>query len=135
MTEINLKKYEDYVSKVTSGASVDLSKFKDRLDVIASYGINVPLLMTGGLGLGSEAGEFSDLVKKVFFQEKVLDDETLVKMKKELGDVIWYWVNSCRALGLDPYDVISSNIEKLEARYPDRKFNVVHSENRKVDDV
>ena len=31
--------------------------------------------------------------------------------------IIWYWVNSCRALDLDPNEVIKENVLKLESRY------------------
>jgi NTP pyrophosphatase (non-canonical NTP hydrolase) len=56
-------------------------------------------------------------------------------MKRELGDIMWYWINACTALGLDPNDVIAENVEKLKARYPGGEFDVWHSENRKEGDL
>ena len=56
-------------------------------------------------------------------------------MKRELGDVIWYWINACRALHLDPNDVIAENVEKLKSRYPGGSFDVFSSENRKEGDL
>ena len=56
-------------------------------------------------------------------------------MKRELGDIMWYWVNACTALGLDPNDVINENVKKLESRYPGGSFNAWHSENRKSGDL
>ena len=56
-------------------------------------------------------------------------------MKRELGDIMWYWVNACTALGLDPNDVINENVKKLESRYPGGSFDVWHSENRKSGDL
>jgi NTP pyrophosphatase (non-canonical NTP hydrolase) len=56
-------------------------------------------------------------------------------MKRELGDIMWYWINACRALRLDPNDVIAENVEKLKARYPGGEFNVFNSENRKSNDI
>jgi NTP pyrophosphatase (non-canonical NTP hydrolase) len=56
-------------------------------------------------------------------------------MKRELGDVIWYWINACRALNLDPNDVIAENVKKLEARYPGGSFDASYSENRKEGDI
>jgi NTP pyrophosphatase (non-canonical NTP hydrolase) len=56
-------------------------------------------------------------------------------MKRELGDIMWYWINACRALNLDPNDVIAENVKKLEARYPGGSFDVYHSENRKENDL
>ena len=56
-------------------------------------------------------------------------------MKRELGDIMWYWVNACRALDLDPNDVIAENVNKLESRYPGGKFDMYYSENRKDNDI
>jgi NTP pyrophosphatase (non-canonical NTP hydrolase) len=52
-----------------------------------------------------------------------------------LGDILWYWISSCRALNLDPNDVIAENVKKLQERYPGGEFNVWHSENRKEGDL
>ncbi len=118
----------------------------DRLDAnYESYGadgeymhgpdINVPLLLCGAIGLGSETGEFQEIVKKMVFQGKPLTEETRFHMKRELGDIMWYWVNACRALDLDPNDVVAENVKKLEARYPGGQFDVYYSENRKAGDL
>jgi len=97
--------------------------------------INVPLLMTGSIGLTAEAGELIEIVKKMLFQGKPLTQENLFHMKRELGDIMWYWINTCRALELDPNEVIAENVRKLEARYPGGRFDVYHSENRKENDL
>ena len=55
--------------------------------------------------------------------------------KRELGDIMWYWMNACNALGLDPNDVIAENVRKLEARYPGGSFDAFYSENRKKGDL
>jgi NTP pyrophosphatase (non-canonical NTP hydrolase) len=54
---------------------------------------------------------------------------------RELGDIIFYWINACRSLGLDPNKVIEENVNKLQSRYPDGKFNAFQSENRKQGDL
>jgi NTP pyrophosphatase (non-canonical NTP hydrolase) len=102
-----------------------------------NYGpdINVPLLLTAALGLAAETGEFCEIPKKMFFQGKPLNEENLFHMKRELGDVMWYWINACRALNLDPNEVIEENVRKLEARYPGGKFDVTQSEVRNVGDI
>ena len=143
--QVDLKKYQNFVKEVTSQPSNDLTTFMDRLDEIdgnydfktGSHGpnVNVPLLLTAALGLSAETGEFCEIPKKIFFQGKPLTDENLFHMKRELGDIIWYWINACRALDLDPDDVIAENVRKLEARYPGGSFNVFHSENRKQGDL
>ena len=71
----------------------------------------------------------------MLFQGKPLTEENVFHMKRELGDIMWYWANACRALDLDPNDVIEENIRKLEARYPGGKFDAHYSENRKPGDL
>jgi NTP pyrophosphatase (non-canonical NTP hydrolase) len=146
---INLKEYQDFVTSVTSLPSHNLTEFMNRLDRLDSnlefdekendyvYGpnINVPLLLCGAIGLGSETGEFQEIVKKIVFQGKPLTDENVYHMKRELGDIIWYWTNACTALGLDPEDVIEENVKKLESRYTGKKFEIFLSENRKENDL
>lgn len=131
---IDLNKYKDFVSAVTSQESNNVRKLTDKLHEL-DRSINISLLMTGGIGLASEGGEFNEIVKKCVFQGKPLDDETIFHMKRELGDIIWYWINACRALELDPNDVIAENVKKLESRYPGGEFDVWFSENRKDGDL
>ena len=69
------------------------------------------------------------------FQGKPLDEDTIFHMKRELGDVMWYWINACRALNLDPNEVIAENVNKLEARYPGGSFDPYYSENRVEGDL
>ena len=69
------------------------------------------------------------------FQGKNLDDDTIFHLKRELGDILWYWVNACSALDLDPQDVLEENVRKLEKRYPGGAFDAWFSENRKQEDL
>ena len=131
---IDLNKYKDFVKEVTSEESNDWAYTQARMHVL-NDSINISLLLTGAIGIASEGGEFSEIVKKVTFQGKPMDDDTKFHMKRELGDIMWYWINSCRALDLDPNDVISENVEKLKARYPGGAFDVHYSENRKEGDL
>lgn len=142
--KIDLNKYQQFVQAVTSKPSNDLATFINRCDELdgnyisdGEHGpdINVPLLLTAALGLAAETGEFCEIPKKMFFQGKPLNEENLFHMKRELGDVIWYWINACRALGLDPNDVIAENVKKLESRYPGGHFDAHYSENRKEGDL
>lgn len=143
--KIDLNKYQEFVQAVTSKPSNDLTTFLDRCDELdanwieeeGQHGpdINVPLLLTAALGLAAETGEFCEIPKKMFFQGKPLSHENVFHMKRELGDVIWYWINACRALGLDPNEVIAENVKKLESRYPGGKFDAYYSENRKEGDL
>jgi NTP pyrophosphatase (non-canonical NTP hydrolase) len=144
MSNIDLNKYKDFVEAVTSKPSNDLTTFMDRCDELdGNYigdgvhgpDINVPLLLTACLGLAAESGEFIEVPKKMFFQGKPLNDENVYHMKRELGDIMWYWINACRALNLDPNDVIDENVRKLESRYPGGSFDAHYSENRKEGDL
>ena len=127
--------YTDFVTKVTSEPSIDLEALKKSLNEIEeSSDIKTPRLLTAALGLGSETGEFVEIVKKIFLQGKPPSEDNIFHMKRELGDIMWYWVTACAALGLDPYEVISENQEKLAARYGE-KFEVQRSEVRKEGDL
>jgi NTP pyrophosphatase (non-canonical NTP hydrolase) len=143
--KIDLDKYSEFVQAVTSQPSNDLTTFMNRLDYLDGnfdyekdqHGpdVNVPLLLTGALGLAAETGEFCEIPKKIFFQGKPLTEENVFHMKRELGDIMWYWINACRALNLDPNEVIAENVKKLEARYPGGNFDPYHSENRRQGDL
>ena len=133
--KIDLNKYQDFVQAVTSDASNNFGTFMARVAELEEQGVNVPLLMTGSIGLASEGGEFSEIVKKMVFQGKPYNEDNRFHMKRELGDIIWYWINACRALGYDPNEVIAENVTKLEARYPGGHFDAFYSENRKEGDL
>jgi NTP pyrophosphatase (non-canonical NTP hydrolase) len=134
--QIDLNKYQDFVQAVTSTESNMPSSMIDRiLELDKETDVNLSLLMTAAIGLAAECGEFAELPKKVLFQGKALDEDTIFHMKRELGDVMWYWINACRALNLEPNDVIQENIRKLEGRYPGGEFDAFYSENRKDGDL
>lgn len=88
-------------------------------------------LLNAALGLCGEAGEFADTVKKAAFHGHTLDRAAL---HKELGDVLWYAALACDALGVQLGDVMTANIAKLQARYPEG-FSSERSQQRGVDDV
>lgn len=144
MTEIDLNKYSEFVHDMTSEASLDLTTLINRLDVIDgnydfathTHGpdVSVPLMLTGVMGLCSESGELMEIVKKIVFQGKPLTAENHFHMTRELGDIMFYWINMCRALCVDPNEVIAGNMEKLSKRYPNG-FNIEKSETRDKGDV
>lgn len=139
--QIDLNKYKDFVATVTSNESNDVTALVDNIHklekqaTIDEIQLNFPLLLTAAIGLSSEGGEFSEIVKKMAFQGKPYNEDNRFHMKRELGDIAWYWVNACRALGYDPNDVIAENVKKLEARYPGGSFDPFYSENRKEGDL
>ncbi|AUC61533.1 hypothetical protein AA637_10365 [Cyanobacterium sp. HL-69] len=67
------------------------------------------------LGLASEAGEVSGVVKKYIRKDFPLE-KAQEKLTKELGDVFWYWARLCDELGLNPEEVMEANISKLLKR-------------------
>ena len=127
--------YSDFVAKVTSEPSMDLDALKRSFDDIQSNSnIKTARLLTAALGLGSETGEFVEIVKKMILQGKPPSDENIFHMKRELGDIMWYWTTACASLDLDPFEVINENQKKLEARYGE-KFEINRSEVRKEGDL
>ena len=136
MGQIDLNKYSEFVDAVTSKESKDNNEFSYRWTTLVNQrDANLPRLLTASIGLASETGEFSEIVKKIVFQGKPLDDDNIFHMKRELGDIIWYWIQGCRALDLDPNEVVAENINKLKARYPGGEFDAHYSENRADGDL
>lgn len=141
---IDLNKYSEFVGAITSPASNDLDNLVTALDTIDATGykndsqlprINVATLITAAMGMSGESGEFSEIVKKVVFHGKPLTDEVRDHLVKELGDVMWYWTNACRAINVDPNVVIALNVTKLSARYPGGEFSAYASANRVEGDI
>jgi NTP pyrophosphatase (non-canonical NTP hydrolase) len=135
---IDLNRYSKFVAGVTSKESMNYDFLHKRIEELRNQEspvFNPSLLLTASTGLGSESGEFQEIVKKVFFQGKPMNEETRFHAKRELGDIIWYWTNACTALGLDPNEVIEENVNKLQSRYPGGQFDVHHSENRQQGDL
>lgn len=136
--QIDLNKYSQFVEKVTSAESNNYDYLQKRIQELRNdteNGFNPSLLLTAAIGLAAEGGEFAEIPKKIFFQGKPFNEETRFHMKRELGDIFWYWSNACRSLNLDPNDVIAENVKKLEARYPGGSFDPFYSENRKDGDL
>ena len=55
---VNFKKYEEFVSAVTSEASTNFVDFADRIGELDREGANIERLLTAGVGLAAESGEF-----------------------------------------------------------------------------
>jgi len=138
---MKLEEYRQFVDSITSKESKEYASFLHRLAELESSpahmrgNINIPRLITAAFGLVSEGGEFTEQVKKVLFQGKSLSEELRTRLIKELGDVAWYWVNACTALGADPNEVLQINANKLKARFPEGHFTAERSENRLEGDV
>ena len=132
--QIDLKKYEEFVDAVTSEESKNNDAFIANWYNL-SQDVDMPRLLTASCGLGAEAGEFTEIVKKAMFQGKPMSEDNIYHMQRELGDVMWYWMQGCMALKIDPNEVIQMNIDKLKARYPGGDFDAYYSENRQDGDI
>lgn len=132
--QIDLNRYTEFVGAVTSTESNDTEALITRMREL-DKDTNVALLTTAAIGLASEGGEFNEIVKKMLFQGKPFTQDNRFHLMRELGDIIWYWTNACRALGYDPNEVVAENVRKLESRYPGGTFNAWYSENRMDGDI
>lgn len=88
------------------------------------------MLMHAVLGLASEAGEVAGIFQKKYQGHP----EDPAHLKKELGDCLWMIAEACTAMDWEMEDVMTTNIEKIKARYPDG-FDPEHSLHRKADDI
>ena len=133
--KIDFERYEKFVDAVTSEASTDFLALSERLVELDERGANIERLLTAGVGINAEGGEFLEIIKKMIFQGKPFNKENKEHLIIELGDLMWYAAQACMALEVTFDDVIARNVKKLEARYPGGAFDVYYSENRADGDL
>ena len=135
---IKQKEFNDYakfVVNTTSDESLSTLKLAERLLKLQTHTeTEWSQLLTASIGMQAESGEFSEIIKKIIFQGKEFNEAERFHLKRELGDVLWYWVQGCTALGYTPQQVMEENINKLESRYPNG-FEAIRSEVRKEGDI
>ena len=68
------------------------------------------------------------------YKRQPWNDDNREHLIIELGDVMWYVMQACMALGVSLDEVVEGNVEKLKKRYPGGEFDVHYSENRAADD-
>ena len=133
---VDTEKYLEFVDGVTSDPSRDFAMLLKRMtELEVEQDCDIPHLLTAALGLTAEAGEFTEVVKKIILQGKPYNEENIFHLKRELGDICWYIAQACMALDTTFDEVIEMNVDKLKARYPGGEFDVHHSENRVDGDV
>ena len=110
---------DETIATVENGVMTFLKPGMNRKDV----------LINGVMGLCGESGEVIDIVKKWLAQGHELDRDKIIK---ELGDVAWYIAEIAHVLGVTLEEVLTKNIDKLKARYPEG-FSTDNSVNRKDD--
>ena len=133
--KVNTDAYLEFVDAVTSEQSKSHEAFVYRIQELEGQGFPTERLLTAAVGMSAEAGEFTEIVKKIVFQGKPVNEENLFHMKRELGDIMWYVAQACMGLNTSIDEIIEMNVEKLEKRYPGGSFDVHYSENRKSGDV
>lgn len=131
---IDFNKYEEFVGQVTSNASTNFVDFADRIGELDRQGANIERLLTSGVGINAEGGEFLEIIKKMVFQGKPWNQDNRDHLIIELGDIMWYVAQATMALGISMEDVLDTNIRKLGKRYPEGTFDSYYSENRKAGD-
>ena len=133
---VDTKKYLNFVAQTTSPASSDYAELMKRMTQLeVEQDADVPRLLTAALGISAEAGEFTEVVKKIILQGKPYNEDNVFHMKRELGDICWYIAQACMALDTTFDEIIEMNVDKLKKRYPGGEFNVHQSENRKEGDL
>jgi len=132
---IDLNKYVEFVNMTTSNPSKDHASFINSLMELREQEFPTERLLTAAVGMSAEAGEFTEIIKKIVFQGKPVNQENLFHLKRELGDIMWYVSQACIGLDISIEEVIQMNFEKLNARYPEGAFSIERSENRKENDV
>ena len=133
--KVDTQKYVEFVDAVTSQPSKDHEAFIYRLQELEGQGFHSERLLTAAVGMCAEAGEFTEVVKKIIFQGKPVSEENMFHLKRELGDIMWYVAQACMGLGTSLDEIMEMNVEKLVARYPGGEFDVHYSENRKEGDL
>ena len=133
--QVDLEKYAVFVDGVTSNPSKDYKSFLDSIEYLDGEGSNIQRLLTAAVGISAEGGEFLEIVKKMLFQGKPWDEHNRKHLIIELGDVMWYVMQACKALDVSIEEVVAGNVDKLKKRYPGGEFNVYQSENRKEGDL
>jgi NTP pyrophosphatase (non-canonical NTP hydrolase) len=132
---IDLNKYVSFVDTTTSQPSKNYDSFVGRIAELDTLKFHTERMLTAAVGMSAEAGEFTEIVKKIIFQGKKVNEDNLFHLKRELGDVMWYVAQACIGLNISLDEVLQMNFEKLSARYPEGSFNIERSENRVEGDL
>tara|TARA_R100000656_G_scaffold43321_4_gene35847 strand:+ start:537 stop:944 length:408 start_codon:yes stop_codon:yes gene_type:complete len=134
--KLEINEYADFVKSTTSAESLRTEVMMDRMLGLqrSNEETQFSQLLTASIGMQAESGEFSEIIKKVIFQGKEWNEANRFHLKRELGDVLWYWVQGCMALGYTPEEVLEENIRKLSKRYP-QGFEILRSEKREEGDI
>ena len=87
--QVDFERYEKFVDAVTSDASTDFVALSDRLVELDEKGANIERLLTAGVGINAEGGEFLEIIKKMIFQGKPWDDHDKLNTSDHMNWVIF----------------------------------------------
>ena len=93
--------------------------YKNAIDptVIYPRKSKIEALQYLALGLNGEAGEVAEQIKKAMRNDAgEISVERLIKLKGEVGDVLWYLTRLADELETNLAEVANENVEKLLAR-------------------
>ena len=105
----------------------DINEYKEQARKTAVYGCSDYPLAALAEEVGEVMGKLAKFGRKnnlALHQviecaaDPYTDDQRKLReeVSKEMGDVIWQWVNLCHELNLNPAQVMADNIEKLKGR-------------------
>lgn len=103
---------DNYVNNVLRSESPVTTELRERLQNEVTI-----RLLHAAMGMATEAGEFLDMLKKHIFYGKPMD---FVNAKEEVGDQMWYAGLAIDVLQTTFNEVLTVNIDKLRARYPEK---------------
>lgn len=105
----------------------DINEYKEQARKTAVYGYSDYPLAALAEEVGEVMGKLAKFGRKnnlALHQviecaaDPYTDDQKKLReeVSKEMGDVIWQWVNLCHELNLNPAQVMADNIDKLKGR-------------------
>ena len=73
-----LEDYVNFVDEVTSDQSKYFGDMVEALQILQEQGVEVSRLLTAGIGMSGEIGEFNEIIKKCIFQGKEMDEDKIM---------------------------------------------------------
>ena len=111
-----IRQHRDFVDSTSSEAIKDGDVLIERLDELQdgdSKWSQPQRLLAGAMGICSEGGELLDVVKKVLFQNEDTSIELRMKLKTELGDVMWNVQQILLAMNWELHEVLAENAKGI----------------------
>ena len=105
---------------------MDIETYQEKAKKTALYPNAGTNFIYPTLGLVSESGEVAGKIKKVIRDKNgIIDENTKMEIKKELGDVLWYLSQLATELNLSLDEIANENLQKLSSRL---ERNKIHGE-------